>query len=213
MSLRLTVLKYGDTVFGENYIFSGGDKEKLLPITFCFFLIESETRKILVDTGCDDGAGFPMSVFKTPVESLADIGITPDDITDIIVTHAHHDHIEGVHHFPRATIHIQNDEYARGKKYIPEGFCVNTFDEVLPLCRGVLVRSIGGHSVGSCIVELDGDDTTYVVSGDECYSRRCLDEYILTGSSVCPEKSRAFLEKYRAPEYTVLLCHESSPVR
>lgn len=211
--MKIVPVIYAHSTLPESMVFAGGAKEKRIPIDFILYYIEAGEKRILVDAGCDTMPGFDMVDFVGPVAALSAHGIDKDSITDVIITHAHHDHIEGVHHFPRATIHIQSDEYARGKKHIPEGFRVNTFDEVLPLCRGVLVRSIGGHSVGSCIVELDGDDTTYVVSGDECYSRRCLDEYILTGSSVCPEKSRAFLEKYRAPEYTVLLCHESSPVR
>ena len=211
--MQIVPIIYAHSTLPESMAFAGGAKEKRVPIDFILYCAETDGRRILIDAGCDTMPGFDMVDFVGPVAALSAHGIDKDGITDVIITHAHHDHIEGVCHFPRATIHIQKDEYERGKKYIPSGFRVNTFDEMLPLCEGVRVLKIGAHAVGSCIVELDGDDTTYVVSGDECYSRRCLDEYILTGSSVCPEKSRAFLEKYRAPEYTVLLCHENSPVR
>ena len=212
MSLRLTVLKYGDTVFGENYIFSGGDKEKLLPITFCFFLIESETRKILVDTGCDDGAGFPMSVFKTPLESLADIGITPDDITDIIVTHAHRDHIQSLCHFPKSRIYIQKDQRVFAKSFIPEGFDVVTFDNDYRIDE-ICVKMIGGHMTGSCIVTFEFGDKTVVLCGDECYTDRNLKEKIPTGASQNPENSKAFVEEYSKDKYIAFTCHDPDVIR
>lgn len=48
----------------------------------------------------------------------------------------------------------------------------------------------------------------YIISGDECYSKECLKNKIPTGSSVCPEKSVEFIEKYSDSKYTVLLCHD-----
>ena len=208
MSIRLTVLKYGDTVFGENYIFLGGEREKLLPITFSIYLVETESKKILVDAGCDDGSGFPMSIFCTPTEALACASLSPDDITDVIITHAHNDHIESIRHFPQANIYIQKDEYASGKKYIPDGFKVFTFDKGCDIDGKIFIKKIGGHSPGSSIVHFEHDGKTVVLCGDECYTDRNIKEKNPTGASKCREKSNAFIEEYSKENYRVYTCHD-----
>ena len=210
MIKSLVALKYAESTIPESWAFLGGDAERKLPISFTVYLIETETRKILVDAGCDTMPGFDMKYFVSPVEILARIGYSPEDITDVFVTHSHHDHIEAVKHFRGATVHIQALEYEssqRKYKYIPEGFRVELFCDEKEL-DGVVFRRISGHSAGSCIAEFYADGKNYVISGDECYARRCLTEKIPTGSSKNPENSRAFVEKYSDEKYTVLLCHD-----
>ena len=213
MSVNLTVLKYGETVFGENHIFLGGDCEKLLPISFCIYLLETENRKILVDAGCDDGAGFPMSIFCTPTEALAHAGLTPDDITVVIITHAHRDHVESVRHFEKARIYIQKEEYESGKKFIPEGFDVILFDEKYTIDNEIFVKNIGGHSKGSCVVEFELGEKTAVLCGDECYTDRNIKEKIPTGASKRREISNAFIEEYSKEKYRVFTCHDPNIMR
>ena len=85
---------------------------------------------------------------------------------------------------------------------------IKLFDDEIQICSDVKAVKIGGHSKGSCVVEITGNGKKYIISGDECYLHECLDKRIPTGSSYCPEKSREFIEKYGNGEYTVLLCHE-----
>lgn len=206
--MKIIPIIYARSVLPECMVFYGGSRERTVPINFTVYYIETAKKRILVDAGCDTMPGFEMRDFIGPVKALADAGIDKDNITDVVLTHAHHDHIEGVKHFGHAVIHIQSDEYEIGKGYIPKGFSVNRFDDVLELCEGVRVLKIGGHSKGSCIVEIDDGDKKYVICGDECYVRRCLDEKIPTGASVSREISREFVEKYSSPEYIALLCHD-----
>lgn len=213
MSARLTVLKYGDTVFGENYIFMGGEKDKLLPITFCIYLIETKTRRILVDAGCDDGSGFPMSVFCTPVEALASAGLSPSDITDVIITHAHSDHVQASRHFPWANFHIQREEYERAKKHIPESFKVILFEDEQVLDGEIFIKRISGHSHGSSIVLFEHNGKTAVLCGDECYTSRNLTEKIPTGASRDPQVSKAFVEEYSKEKYIAFTCHDPHIMR
>ena len=100
--MKIIAVKYGESVFGENYIFKGGNKDKLLPISFTIYLIQTEEKNILVDVGCDDGAGFMMSVFKKAAEVLEEYGLAPTDITDVVITHSHHDHIEAIKYYCKA---------------------------------------------------------------------------------------------------------------
>ena len=204
--MRIDAIKYGESVFGEHHIFMGGDPKVLLPISFTIYLIRSEGRTLLVDAGCDDGAGFVMSVFERPSVLLERLGVPPDDVTDVLLTHAHHDHVEAVHHYKNATVHLHREEYPTARRYIPNGTRISLFDREAQITSEVCFRWIGGHSRGSSIV-LVGD---YVLCGDECYYERCLRENMLTGASCDRERSRRFLEEYRKPPYIPLLFHDPS---
>jgi glyoxylase-like metal-dependent hydrolase (beta-lactamase superfamily II) len=72
----------------------------------------------------------------------------------------------------------------------------------------VKIIKIGGHSKGSCIVEIESDDKIYIIAGDECYKRECLNKKNPTGASCDRNASREFIEKYSDKKYTVLLCHD-----
>lgn len=203
-TMKITALKYGESVFEENYIFKGGNKDKLLPISFVIYLIQTERKNILVDVGCDDGAGFEMSIFKKPVDILKEYGLDPKDITDVVITHAHHDHIEAIRYYENATIHIQRDEYPKAKKYITNGFAVHLIDDEFALTERVTVKKIGGHSTGSCIVVADN----FVLCGDECYYEKCLTDGIMTGVFCNEENSLQFLTVYSDEKYVPLLFHD-----
>jgi len=202
--MKITALKYGESVFSKRLIFDGDTSDEHIPISFTIYLIQTEDKNILVDVGCDDGAGFEMSVFKKPVEVLKEYGLKPCEITDVIITHSHHDHIEAIAYYTNATIHIQKDEYDIARKYIPKDFKTNLIDEEWRLINRVTMRKIGGHSIGSCIVLAD----EYVMCGDECYYLKNLAERIVTGSSFDKQKSKEFIEEYHKNKYIPLLFHD-----
>lgn len=206
--MKITVLKYGESIFEENNMFRGGRPDVKLPISFVFYLIETENKKILVDVGCDDGAGFEMSIFQKPILVLEEYGLKASDITDVVITHAHHDHIAAIETYTNAVIHIQKKEYEVGKKHIPAGFKVHTFDDEFLLCDGVIVRNIGGHSYGSSIVICQSNGKNYIFCGDECYVKACFDRQIPTGASYRPAVSERFIKEYSGTSDVPLLFHD-----
>ena len=207
--MKITTLDYAKSTLPESMIFPFGEKNKSRDIAFKVFLIKENEKLILVDAGCETMPGFDMKDFIGPVTALKNIGISPKEITDVIITHAHHDHIECVRYFENAVIHIQKDEFEYGKTYIPSKFNLNLFDNEFYITKNVKVINIGGHSIGSCIVEIYKDKKIYVVSGDECYLRENLTQKIPTGSSFNKQKSEQFILKYSDAKYEVLLCHDN----
>ena len=204
--MKIVALKYGESFFNECYIYKGGKKDILLPISFTIYLIQSGCKNILIDVGCDDGAGFIMTVFKKPVDVLYEYGLKPDEITDIVITHSHHDHIEAIGYYSNATIHIQKDEFASAKKYIPQNLKINLFEEEFLIAKDIIIKKIGGHSIGSCIVLAKN----YVLCGDECYHKKCLIDKIPTGSFYNEEKSKDFIDEYSKEKYIPLLFHDDN---
>jgi glyoxylase-like metal-dependent hydrolase (beta-lactamase superfamily II) len=212
MDWELTAIRYAKSTLAHSNVFVGGDPEIKLPISFVMYDIEVGGRHILVDPGCDTMPGFVMEDYVLPLDALKQQGITPELVSDVIITHAHHDHIDCVRHFPDSVIHIQNAEALAGRKYLTGNTQVELFEDSVMVAGCVRVRKIGGHSIGSCVVELERGEEIWVIAGDECYSYDCLNQQIPTGSSCCPEKSKQFVEQYARKPYRVLLCHDPDTV-
>lgn len=85
-------------------------------INFMVWLIKgSNGKNILVDAGflndLPDAADFNVVKYTRPDSALLKLGIKPGDITDIILSHPHWDHIDGISLFPNAHVWIQKDDY------------------------------------------------------------------------------------------------------
>src|SRR5688572_12767889 len=83
---------------------------------FMFWLIKGNNGKnILVDAGfhqdIEEARDFGLTKFVRPDSMLLRIGLKPADITDIIITHPHWDHIDGIDLFPNALVWMQKEDY------------------------------------------------------------------------------------------------------
>jgi len=93
----------------------GADKTLKLDIAMMVWLVRGNGHTILVDSGFyrpQVYKGFTVKDFVRPDEAVARLGVKPDEITDVIITHSHWDHADGADLFPKAQIWIQKDEYA-----------------------------------------------------------------------------------------------------
>jgi glyoxylase-like metal-dependent hydrolase (beta-lactamase superfamily II) len=97
-------------------LIAGADPSRRLDIPVMVWLLEgSNGRRVLIDSGfyrqkfVDQ---WKPQNFRSPAEAVAAAGVKPDEITDIVITHAHWDHVGGADLFPKATVWIQRDEYA-----------------------------------------------------------------------------------------------------
>lgn len=77
-------------------------------------VVKTKDRLILIDTGSGDQLGTQAGHFIT---NLSAAGIAPDEVTDILITHLHSDHIGGIKHpdgslrYKNATYHLSQAEY------------------------------------------------------------------------------------------------------
>lgn len=203
-------LKYAESVLSENMVFDGGSKDIQIPISFAIYLIKIGHRNILVDAGCNTMPEFEMRKFYSPVFVLRQTDLSAEDITDVIITHAHHDHIEAVKYFENAVIHISRTEYESGKKYIPDNFKLNIFKDKCIINSQVKIIEWGGHSAGSSIVEIKIGDIIHILAGDECYTNANIENKICTGTFYNKDKSIEFVKKYCDKKYRVHTCHDIS---
>jgi glyoxylase-like metal-dependent hydrolase (beta-lactamase superfamily II) len=73
-----------------------------------WFLKGNNGRNILVDAGYTDSSN---ASYIRPDQVLKQIGINPSDITDIIITHPHCDHVGGLYLFPNGKIWMQRKDF------------------------------------------------------------------------------------------------------
>jgi glyoxylase-like metal-dependent hydrolase (beta-lactamase superfamily II) len=82
---------------------------------FIWYLKGDNGRKVLVDAGMvEDENKLPSNLrnYIRPDLMLRRINVNINDITDIIITHPHSDHINGLELFPRGTIWMQKKDFA-----------------------------------------------------------------------------------------------------
>lgn len=98
----------------------GAHNQGTCKLPYGYVLIRGGGRNILVDCGHDYTAygktlseRFGVENWRSPADVLAEIDITPADITDVIITHAHFDHMGGIRFFPNATFYIQERELSQ----------------------------------------------------------------------------------------------------
>jgi glyoxylase-like metal-dependent hydrolase (beta-lactamase superfamily II) len=92
----------------------GADSARKLDIAMMVWLIKGDGRIVLVDSGFYREQFFKqwkVADFNKPSEALAPLGVKPEDVTDVIISHMHWDHADGMDLFPKARIWLQKDEY------------------------------------------------------------------------------------------------------
>lgn len=147
---------------------------------------------ILVDTGYDTAEGQSRNrpLHLEPGAALAPLGIRPEDVTTVIVTHLHYDHAGGLHLFPNAKLHIQAAEmaFATGPcmchdtlrmPFTASHICeavkrlyagkVVFHDGEAEVATGVTVHCIGGHSRGLQCVRVQTGVGWLVLASDAAH--------------------------------------------
>jgi glyoxylase-like metal-dependent hydrolase (beta-lactamase superfamily II) len=99
--------------FAVEDLVAGAEPGRKLDIAMMIWLVQGNGRNILVDSGFYHERFFKdwqVKDFTKPSDALKRVGLKPEDITDVIITHMHWDHADGMDLFPNARIWIQKDE-------------------------------------------------------------------------------------------------------
>jgi glyoxylase-like metal-dependent hydrolase (beta-lactamase superfamily II) len=109
-------IRYGAlTDFSVAGLVAGADAGRKMDIAMMVWLVRGNGRNILVDTGFYREQFFKqwnVADYVKPSEALKGVGLGPEDVTDVVLTHMHWDHADGVDLFPKAKVWIQKDELA-----------------------------------------------------------------------------------------------------
>ncbi|QMU71602.1 N-acyl homoserine lactonase family protein [Streptacidiphilus sp. P02-A3a] len=98
----------------ENFLFADDPcaTDSVAPFDFYTWVIRDEERVIAVDTGfaADTAARRGRTQLHHPVRALADLAISPEQVSDLVVTHMHWDHTGFLDAYPTARVHLQQAE-------------------------------------------------------------------------------------------------------
>lgn len=141
-------------------------------------LIRGAGRTVLLDVGA-------FGVRRELAGQLARLGVAPQDVTDVVLTHAHYDHAVNFTLFPDATVWIGEAElawaaaqppgfnplpelYVRELRASPRVRLLRDGDECLPGLRAV---GSPGHTPGHLVFLLQGTGSPVLFTGDAAKNR------------------------------------------
>ena len=152
-------------------------------------LIESERRKILIDTGC--GTFFQGTAGKL-LENMRKENVNPDKIDTVIYTHAHPDHIggtiekDGTPVFKHARQVMTKKEWecletASGpggrmftlaqKNLLPLRGYFDLFPDDAEIMPGIKLIPAEGHTLGGVMIEISSGNDKLICIGDLIHSQ------------------------------------------
>jgi glyoxylase-like metal-dependent hydrolase (beta-lactamase superfamily II) len=92
----------------------GAPKSEKIDTVYALWLIRGGGRNILFDSGFHRQRWFKEWTIKDylrPDEAVRLAGVKPEEVTDVVISHAHWDHMGGIDLFPKANVWIQKDEF------------------------------------------------------------------------------------------------------
>jgi len=197
-------VRFADVSYPVSSLVAGAERGRSIDLAFTIWVARdpASARVVLVDAGFYRDKFLQQwhpNHFVRPSDALADgLGIQPDAVTDIIVSHSHWDHADGIDLFPRAKVWIQKDEYeyyvgpagevlhrggvdaedARMFTALKSDGRVELVDgddrEILP---GIRVYTGGKHTFASQFVSVPTRAGTVVLASDNVYLYENLDKH------------------------------------
>jgi glyoxylase-like metal-dependent hydrolase (beta-lactamase superfamily II) len=92
----------------------GAPKDEKIDTVYALWLIRGGGRIILFDSGFHRERWFKEWTIKDylrPDDAVKLTGVKPEEVTDIVISHAHWDHMGGIDLFPKANVWIQKEEF------------------------------------------------------------------------------------------------------
>ena len=178
-------------------VYNPGDEQNRIPMSARCLLVTSPDRTILVDTGCGTKLSEKLqSIYKldysrnTLLHSLANHGVKPEDVTDVILTHLHFDHAGGATHlengeaiptFSKAKYYVQKDHLAWARnptekdrasffkenwEPMVSGGMMEILDGNGEIFTGISVQQFHGHTKALQMVTISDGATTLIFPAD-----------------------------------------------
>ena len=151
------------------------------PTAYYVWLAVSPSRRILIDTGMRPDADRVPGLHRGPavVASLRALGVSPESVDTIVLTHLHYDHAGGVRDFPRARYLLQRSEVDElvesplidkaDVDYLLDSGRLDLVDGDTEVAPGLTVHHVGGHTPGMQVVRVLTDAGHVVVASDACH--------------------------------------------
>lgn len=170
---------WANTVEAEQVLAANSVADKSIHLSIQPLLVRDGDRIVLIDTG----AAGQMGTDGRLLASLATAGVKPEDVTDILISHGHGDHVgglfakDGTLAFPNATIRISIPEWTAMHDAEEFEQQVRTMTpKVRPFAPGSKVTpsitavSLDGHTSGHTGYEINSGTERLLYIGDALHS-------------------------------------------
>jgi N-acyl homoserine lactone hydrolase len=155
------VLEYGFVErFPASNLFAAQPNEGHRRMPYCFALVRSADRCVLVDNGFADEAVYRRLTGKygrtgwaAPVDVLDRIGVAATQVDAMILTHNHFDHAGCTGAFPNAHVYIQEREVTRYKAALERP---RRFEYLTRSCEPELLAILDERDRAGLVTYLDG---------------------------------------------------------
>ena len=202
-SYEVYAVKFASAPYGVKNLVAGVTDDRSIDIAFTVWVLRGGGKTVLVDAGFYRDKFIqqwkPRDYVKPSDALRAGLGIKSEKVTDIIVSHSHWDHMDGVDLFPKATIHIQKAEYeyyigsagevlhrggvdaddAKMMAGLQTAGRVKLVDgdakEILP---GITVYTGGKHTFASQFVSVKTRRGTVIIASDNAYLYENLEKHL-----------------------------------
>ena len=198
---ELHYVRTGTVPGREDHLIQGGDPHVVFDGPVLLYYVRTADDVVLIDTSfhLDDaktlGIGHQVKrkiPSEEPLYALLQEDIRPEDVTKLILTHAHIDHVGYVDAFPNAAIYVHRKELAWAMVAPPWAIGYGDFaaekltrvrkrlrpldGERVQVIQGVEVRFVGGHTPGSLAVLVDTKSDRVCLCIDNCFIYRNLEQ-------------------------------------
>ncbi|GAA2176017.1 N-acyl homoserine lactonase family protein [Agrococcus versicolor] len=192
-SNRVTIVQYGTRQGRKSEVYLNwgiyGRPDEPIGMDYFVWLVDTPAGPIVVDTGFSStgGANRERTFLVHPTDAFAALGIDPSTRPEVLVTHAHYDHVGNLDHFPDSRITMAAAEHAfwtspmgaraqfrhstedveidELRRVESEGR-LRTFVDELEVAPGVRMLRVGGHTPGQSIVLVDTAAGTVALASD-----------------------------------------------
>ncbi len=209
-------LRYGQSTFNQAQLVAGAAEEQV-PFAWWAWLVRVPGHLVLVDTGFSDPAvarKWRIEPFTSVPEVLDGLDVSPGDVTDVVLTHAHWDHQGHVAPYVDATLWVQQEELAWARSRVDEenperggvrlqdlkvldeaGARLKTVTGVAQPFDGLVLHEGGKHTPHSQWAEVQCPSRTVVLASDNAYLYENLETPIAIGSTVDAEANLAAIQE------------------
>lgn len=190
---QVLAVRYGTRTAGkaESYLnyHIYGEPDAQFGMDYFFWIVRDHARTVVVDCGFSAEAGKRRgrSLLIDPVDALRGLGVDPVTVSQVVVSHAHYDHIGNLDRFPAAEIVLSRREYdfwtgpyanrvqfahtteagelAHLSALAAQGR-LRLVDDTLDVAPGLELVVIGGHTPGQLIAQATVDGGAVILAAD-----------------------------------------------
>ncbi|GAA3662134.1 N-acyl homoserine lactonase family protein [Microbacterium marinilacus] len=193
MTNRITIVQYGTRQGTKSDVYLNwpiyGRPDEPIGMDYFFWLVDTGEQTIVVDTGFSaaGGANRARTFLVQPREAFAALGVDPASSPEVLVTHAHYDHIGNLDLFPSSRVtmaraewefwasgmatrrqfhhSVEDAELAELRRIEGQGR-LRVFDDEAEIAPGVRMVRVGGHTPGQSVVLVDTADGRVALASD-----------------------------------------------